>query len=74
MNKKNITLKSLVGAALLVGATSAHAELPVDAGAAVDAVSAFASDILAAAWGIAATITVGFVGIKLFKKGVNKAS
>ncbi len=74
MNKKIIALKTVVGAALLAGATSAHAVLPADAQGAVDSVTAFATDILSAAWAIVATITVGFVGMKLFKKGVNKAT
>ncbi len=74
MNKKIIALKTVVGAALLAGATSAHAALPTDAQTAVDSVTTFANDILTAAWAIAAVITVGFVGIKLFKKGVNKAT
>lgn len=74
MKTKIIALKTLVGSALLVGATTAHAALPEAAQSAVDSVSSFAGDMVSAAWGIVVTVVVGFVGIKLFKKGVNKAS
>lgn len=72
--KKSIQFKALLATALLLTAGTASAALPADAQAAIDAVSTFVTDILAAVWPIAATLTVGFVGIKLFKKGANKVT
>ncbi|MGR5276522.1 major coat protein, partial [Vibrio rotiferianus] len=34
----------------------------------------YVTDMLTSTWGIAVPLTVGFVGIKLFKKGANKAT
>lgn len=70
------TLKSKValGVALATTAGVASAALPADAQAAIDAISTFATDILASAWGIVTLVTVGFIGMKLFKKGANKAT
>ncbi|CAH8189071.1 conserved exported hypothetical protein [Vibrio aestuarianus] len=66
--------KAAIGVTALVAASAANAALPAEAQTAIDAVSAFVTDILAAVWPIATALTVGFVGIKLFKKGANKAS
>ncbi|KOO14412.1 hypothetical protein AKJ18_13500 [Vibrio xuii] len=71
---KNNKSKALFAIALLATAGTASAALPADAQAAIDSISTFVTDILAAAWPIAATITGGFIGIKLFKKGANKAT
>lgn len=71
---KNKHSKALLAISLLVTAGAASAALPADAQAAIDSVKTFGDDILAAIWPIAATLTVGFVGIKLFKKGANKAT
>lgn len=66
--------KAAIGITVLVAASAANAALPAEAQTAIDSVSAFVTDILAAVWPIATALTVGFVGIKLFKKGANKAS
>ena len=63
-----------VAAVALLAAGSANAALPADAQAAIDAVGTLATDVISAIWPIAVTILVGFVGIKLTKKGVNKAT
>lgn len=63
-----------VAAVALLGAGSANAALPADAQAAIDAVGTLATDVISAIWPIAVTILVGFVSIKLTKKGVNKAT
>ncbi|RBP83189.1 phage coat protein [Marinomonas rhizomae] len=57
-----------------VSISSAHAELPVDAQAAVDSVSTFATDMITWAWPVVATVTVAGVGINLFKKFTSKAT
>jgi len=66
-------LLGVVGLAILLPGV-AMAALPVEAGAAVDAVELFATDMIAVAWPIVATITVAAIGIKLFKKFTSKAS
>lgn len=71
---KNKNSKALLAIALLVTAGTASAALPADAQTAIDSVATFVTDILAAVWPIATALTVGFVGIKLFKKGANKAT
>lgn len=66
--------KAVAVGSLVVAAGSANAALPEAAAAAMAGISTFVDDIMVAAWGIAAAVTLGFVGIKLFKKGANKAS
>ncbi|WP_076588738.1 major coat protein [Vibrio ostreicida] len=70
----NTYSKALLAVSLFTVAGVASAALPADAQAAMDSVSTFATDILAATWPIAITLTVGFIGIKLFKKGASKAT
>lgn len=72
MKKQN--LQAALAAVLVLTAGSASAALPADAQTAIESVSTFVTDILAAIWPIATALTVGFVGIKLFKKGANKAT
>ncbi len=71
---KNNQSKALLAIALLTVAGTSSAALPAEAQAAIDAIAAFVTDILAAIWPIATALTVGTVGIKLFKKGANKAT
>jgi len=72
MNK--LQQKLLAGAGLLTGvAASAHAALPAEATAAFGEISGSVTDVLAVIWPIVAAVTGGFVLIKLFKKGANKA-
>lgn len=52
---------------------SAHAALPAEATAAFTTISGNVTDVLGAMWPIVALATGGFVLIKLFKKGANKA-
>lgn len=54
--------------------SSAFAELPAGAVAALTSVTDFADAMIAAAWPIVGAITVATVGIKLFKKFTNKAT
>ena len=73
---KNIqAIKTTIAASFLATSVSAvNAALPADAQAAVDSITTFSDDIIAAAWPIAATIVVASIGIKLFKKFSNKAT
>ena len=72
MNNFKKSLLAVVG--LMSGAiTSAHAALPSEATAAFSAISGNVTDVLAAMWPIVALATGGFVLVKLFKKGANKA-
>lgn len=64
-NQKKLVLAS----ALMIAAGAASAALPTEATAAFTAVSGNVTDIFAAIWPIIATVTGGFVLIKLFKKG-----
>lgn len=70
MNKQK-SLLALV--ALMLAAASAQAALPAEATAAFSAISGNVTDVLAAMWPIVALATGGFVLVKLFKKGANKA-
>lgn len=72
MNK--IQLKLVTASCLIIGSVaSAHAALPTEAAAAFTAISGNVTDVLAAMWPIVALATGGFVLVKLFKKGANKA-
>lgn len=72
MNKIQKSL--LAGAALMSGViASAHAALPTEATAAFATITGNVTDVLAAMWPIVALGTGGFVLVKLFKKGANKA-
>lgn len=71
---KNKKSKALLAVSLVTTAGVASAALPADAQTAIESVGTFVTDILAAIWPIATALTVGLVGIKLFKKGANKAT
>ncbi|MEF1215086.1 hypothetical protein REH77_24290, partial [Vibrio alginolyticus] len=47
---------------------------PEQAAQAFADLSTFVTDMLASTWTIAVPLTVGFIGIKLFKKGASKAT
>lgn len=66
MQKK---MNVVVAFGLMVAAGVASAALPTEATAAFTSVSGNVTDIFAAIWPIIATVTGGFVLIKLFKKG-----
>jgi hypothetical protein len=61
-------------ASLLMGiGINAHAALPTEASTAFTTLSGNVTDVLAAVWPIAALATGGFVLLRLFKKGANRA-
>jgi len=62
-----------VGGLVLGAIASAHAALPTEATTAFTTISGNVTDVLAAMWPIVALATGGFVLVKLFKKGANKA-
>jgi len=59
---------------LLVMSGMAQASEPTGADAAWTQLETTAEDMLSNAWPIVIVITLGFIGIKLFKKGANKAT
>lgn len=65
--------KSLLALVLMATMASAQAALPTEATAAFSAIKDNVTDVLAAIWPIVALATGGFVLVKLFKKGANKA-
>lgn len=67
-------LHLLVAFLLAAFAGMANAALPTEAAAAFTAISGNVTDILAVIWPIVTLMTGGFVLIKLFKKGANKAT
>lgn len=66
--------KSVVLVALLTVAGMASAAVPAEVTSAFTSISDTATGVLALVWPIATTVTVGFIGLKLFKKGANKAA
>lgn len=71
---KNTVAKSGLLASLLAIAGAASAAVPAEVTAAFASITDTATGTLALVWPIAVTLTVGFVGLKLFKKGANKAA
>jgi hypothetical protein len=61
------------GGAVLLFAENARAALPPDAEAAFTAIKGNMTDTLGAVWPIVILGTGGWILIKLFKKGANKA-
>lgn len=74
MLKKIRNKSAVVGASVLGAVGSAHAALPAEATAAFTAIQGNVTDILAAIWPIVIASVGGFVLIKLFRKGANKAT
>ena len=66
--------RAAFGGALLMAASSANAALPEVATQAFSTLGTYVTEMLTSTWGIAVPMTVGFIGIKLFKKGANKAT
>lgn len=71
---KNTVAKSVFLASMLAIAGVASAAVPAEVTAAFASITDTATGTLALVWPIAVTLTVGFVGLKLFKKGANKAA
>lgn len=55
-----------------IASAGAHAALPTEAAAAFTAAQTNVTDILAVLWPIVASLTGGFLLIKLFKRGTSK--
>lgn len=64
----------LVAMSLAVVPGVALAALPAEATGAFTTITGYATDIFAAIWPLLAFVVGGFVLIKLFKRGVNKAT
>jgi len=62
------------GAALAGVSTSATAAIPAEATAAITALETDVTSFIGSLWVLVIASTVGFIIIKLFKKGANKAT
>jgi hypothetical protein len=71
--KQNGVLAGVLAAGSMI-ASSAMAAVPAEVTTAFSSISDTATGILGLVWPIATAVTVGFVGLKLFKKGANKAA
>ncbi|MGY3569733.1 major coat protein [Vibrio paucivorans] len=71
---KSNKVKVAVGVAATVGMSVANAALTPEAQAGFDAVQANITDTLAAVWVIVPIAVAGWIGVKLFQKGANKAT
>lgn len=71
---RGLCMLGVAAAVAVAGATDSMAILPTEADTAVTEVATFVTDIKAAAWPIAASVTVGLAGIGLFKKFVGRAA
>lgn len=70
-SKKSQTLAVI---ALMAVAGSTFAAIPEAAQNAMDSVTETATTVVSWAWGVGTTLIAGFVGLKLVKKGANRAS
>lgn len=71
--KQKAAIASVVGVSML-SAGAAHAELPAPVAAAFTAIEGNFTSMETLAWPVVATITGGFILVKLFKKFANKAT
>ncbi|MGO4150581.1 major coat protein [Vibrio cholerae] len=72
---KKTTQSALILASFAaVAATGVNAAIPAEAQAALDSVGEFSDAVISWMWGVGTAITVAFVGLKLVRKGANKAS
>jgi len=72
MQKQTIVKTGLL-AGLMSAVGIASAAMPAEVTTAFASISETATGTLALVWPIAVTLTVGFVGLRLFKKGAGKA-
>jgi len=66
--------KAALALGLLVTAGMASAAIPAEAQAALDSVDELGTTVLGWVWKLGTALTVGFVGLKLVRKGANKAT
>ncbi|MGI1946819.1 major coat protein [Shewanella glacialipiscicola] len=75
MQKSSLKVRAVTAVAVMASFTAPMA-FAADSGAsaALDSILAEATDLLAKGWLIIVPITVGFIGMKLFRKVSNKAT
>ncbi|MGL0924884.1 major coat protein [Vibrio vulnificus] len=73
MTKSN-KARALVAVSLILAAGAANAAIPTEAQGALDSIGEFSSAVTTWMWSIGTAITVAFVGLKLVRKGANKAT
>lgn len=71
---RNQKVSALLVTLLSIVTTQANAALDTNAAAAFTSLTTAGTDYVAAAWGVAVVVVVGFAGIKLFKKSVSRAT
>lgn len=69
---RNTAAKAGFVASVIGLASAAQAAVPTEVTTAFASISELANGVLALVWPISIAITVGYVGIKHFKKGSNK--
>ncbi|NAW78693.1 hypothetical protein CAG60_07330 [Vibrio sp. V33_P6A3T137] len=73
-SKKKLATAVIIAAMAATASTGAYAEIPPAAQAALDSVKDFTDTIIGWMWGVGTTVLVAMVGLKLTKKGANKAT
>lgn len=73
-SKKKLATALIIAAMAAAASTGAYADIPPAAQAALDSVGSFADTVIGWMWGVATTVLVAFIGLKLTKKGANKAT
>lgn len=68
------SLQLLLGAMLAMAVSFAQAALPSDVSTAFTGLTTDGASLMTLIWGAVAVFSIGFVWIKLFKKGLNKAT
>jgi uncharacterized BrkB/YihY/UPF0761 family membrane protein len=66
--------KVLPGVGLVAMATPAMAAIPADVTTAFTDLTTDAATFLTSVWGVLTIIVIGFLWMKLFRKGLNKAT
>lgn len=67
-----LALTTAVGLTTMTVAEQAHAALPASVSTAFSTLETDAGSLIDLVWPVVITVTVGFVLIKLFKRGANK--
>lgn len=71
---KNKKSKAALAMGLLVTAGVASAAIPAEAQAALDSVKELTDSVVTWVWALGTAVTVAFVGLKVVRKGANKAT
>lgn len=67
-------LRALLAGALAFIGSAAHAAVPTEAGTAVTELVTDAGTFIGSLWPLLVAVVVGFIFMKIFKKGVSRAT